>query len=271
MNPTTGYYSLIQYCPDPSRLEGANVGVLLFAPAISYLKALISKDNRRVRQFFGSAGHDWARLNSFKQGMVELTEAERPTIHDMGDLERFIARQANQFRITDPRPMRVTDPDKDLAQLFADLVGGEHHVRRQSLSTYLGERLERAGLEKKIRKDIRIHVSSFDREVEIPYGYQNGRFQLVRPAKFESGNSDRIEYTACRYAVEGESLFGNRDSRLGKVQLTVFGQFARKSGTSRTVVRKILEGHHVRLFATDEVDALIADIRTNAKELAPEG
>ena len=28
--PTTGYYSVIQFCPDRSRLEAANVGVLLF-------------------------------------------------------------------------------------------------------------------------------------------------------------------------------------------------------------------------------------------------
>ncbi len=32
MNPTRGYYCLIQYSPDPSRLEAANVGVVLFCP-----------------------------------------------------------------------------------------------------------------------------------------------------------------------------------------------------------------------------------------------
>ena len=36
---TTGYYSVIQYCPDRSRLEAANVGVLLFVPAGGYLRA----------------------------------------------------------------------------------------------------------------------------------------------------------------------------------------------------------------------------------------
>jgi hypothetical protein len=270
MSPTTGYYSLIQYCPDPSRLEGANVGVLLFAPAVGYLKALTSKDNRRVRRFFGSEDNDWARLNSFKQGMEERTEAECRTIHDLSDLERFIARQANLFRITEPRPMRVTEPDKDLARLFHELVGGEHRARRRSVCSYIGKRLLRAGLENKIRKDLSVRVPSFNRDVVIPYGYQNGRFQLGRPAKFEAVDADRIEYTACRYAIEGESLYENRDSRLGDLQLVVVGQFARKGGKSRSVVRKILDDHKVRLFAVDEVDALIHDIRTNAKELLPE-
>ena len=30
MNQHKGYYSLIQFCPDPSRLEGINIGVLVF-------------------------------------------------------------------------------------------------------------------------------------------------------------------------------------------------------------------------------------------------
>jgi len=30
MNPTRGYYCIIQYCPDLGRLEAANIGVLLF-------------------------------------------------------------------------------------------------------------------------------------------------------------------------------------------------------------------------------------------------
>lgn len=35
-----GYYSIIQYCPDLSRFEAANVGVLLFCPERAFLKAL---------------------------------------------------------------------------------------------------------------------------------------------------------------------------------------------------------------------------------------
>ena len=39
------YYCLIQYCPDMSRLEAANVGVVLFCPEKGFLAARMSRDN----------------------------------------------------------------------------------------------------------------------------------------------------------------------------------------------------------------------------------
>ena len=42
MNPETGYYGLIQCCPNPSRLEAANVGVLLFSPEHAFLNRMLT-------------------------------------------------------------------------------------------------------------------------------------------------------------------------------------------------------------------------------------
>jgi len=39
MSLTKGYYSIIQYCPDPSRLEAVNIGVALFCPELRFLRA----------------------------------------------------------------------------------------------------------------------------------------------------------------------------------------------------------------------------------------
>ena len=124
MKPTKGYYSLIQYCPDLSRLEAANIGVLLFCPDRLFLQARTTRDNRRIRHIFGREGHDWSQINSFKIGLEERLEVERPNIQNLDDLQRFIELRANQIQITTPRPMRVRNPDEDLAQLFQDLVGG---------------------------------------------------------------------------------------------------------------------------------------------------
>lgn len=271
MTTVTGYYSLIQYCPDPSRLEAANVGVLLFVPSLNYLRAITAKGNRRIQQFFGRDGHDWTRINTFKRGMEDRVQAERPSIRTVDDLERFIAKRANALRITDPRPMRVTDPEADLKQLFAELVGGVHRAEpRQSIKAYLHKRLVDAGLQQRIRNDIRIRVPSFEREVTIPYGYQNGRFQLIQPARFEAEDPDKIIPTACRYAVEGRSLYEHQDPKLGRLQLVVVGVFPAKKAASRSMVRRIFDENKVRLFASDEVDRLIQDIRQNAKELPAE-
>ena len=67
MGTSKGYYSLVQYCPDLSRMEAANIGVLLFSPDRQFLQAKMTSDNSRIRQFFGSESNDWQRINSFKR------------------------------------------------------------------------------------------------------------------------------------------------------------------------------------------------------------
>ncbi|MFN5907792.1 MAG: DUF3037 domain-containing protein [Planctomyces sp.] len=71
MKPQKGYYSIVQYCPDLSRLEAANIGVLLFCPDSGFLKVLTSANNGRIIRFFGSAGHDWKRINTIKSGLQD--------------------------------------------------------------------------------------------------------------------------------------------------------------------------------------------------------
>src|SRR5437867_92369 len=123
MKPSKGYYCLIQYCPDLGRLEAANVGVLLFSPERHFLKALTSRANRRIIRFFGSEGHDWVRINSFKQGLEDRIAMEGTEIQSVEQLEKFIAQRANLLQITPPRPMKVLDPDKDLEELYKEFLG----------------------------------------------------------------------------------------------------------------------------------------------------
>jgi hypothetical protein len=272
MTHATGYYSLIQYCPDPSRLEAANIGVLLFSPKHCFLKARTLRDNRRIIQFFGREGHDWVRINSYKKAIEERLQVENGTIRSLDDLERFIAKRANRIQITPPRPMRVQEPEKDLDELFKELLATEgQRPERTNLRKYLRQQFARAGVQKKIRTDITVVVPSFNNKtVEIPYGYQNGRFNLIQPARFQSTDTDNAIATACKYAVEGRSLFDNRDPELGDLQLVVVGEFPPTKVESRKVVGTILQEHQVKFFTLAEVDRLIADIRENGKELPEE-
>ena len=54
MKPQKGYYSIVQYCPELSRFEAANIGVLLFRPVSGFLNVMTSGNNRRIIKFFGS-------------------------------------------------------------------------------------------------------------------------------------------------------------------------------------------------------------------------
>jgi Protein of unknown function (DUF3037) len=269
MNPTRGYYCIIQYCPDLGRLEAANVGVVLFCPDRDFLRARTCSDNARIRHFFGDERHDWIRINSYKLGIEQRLETEHNEIRTLEALKDFIAKRANLIQISPPRPMKVHDPEKDLDQLFQELVGGQTRTSRgPTMKSFLLKKLTSAGLTNKIRTDIRVTVPISDRQIEIPCGFQNGRFNLIQIARFQGADPENAKTTACRYAVEGGSLYGNPDARLGDLQLILIGKFGSNQSESRPGVERILKEHNVRLYATTELNNLVDEIKRTAKDLS---
>lgn len=269
MKPSKGYYSIIQYCPDLGRLEAANVGVLLFCPERGFLKARTAPGNSRISRFFGAEGHDWHRINSFKKGLEHHLEREQSQIRTLEDLNRLIALQEYLLQITPPRPMKVADPEKDLQDLYVDIMG--EPAQRTSTKTfrrYIGDRFTKAGLDNRVRRDIRVLVPAFEREVEIPFGFRNGRFNLISPVKFEAADPEHSVVTACKYAVEGRSLYENPDHELGDLQLVIVGRFRTTDQDSPSRVSRILRDHQVSLYRADQLPTLIDEIRRTGVELA---
>ena len=131
---------------------------------------------------------------------------------------------------------------------------------------FLRKKFDTAGLDNKIRKNIRVRVPISERQIEIPYGFQNGRFNLIQVAGFQAANPEHAKKTACRYAVEGGSLYEHPDPRLGPLQLILVGKFGPKRSESRAGVERILKEHHVRLYAATEVDRLVEEIKRTAKD-----
>lgn len=268
MNPAKGYFSLIQYCPDLGRLEAANVGVLLFSPEKEFLKAVMSSNNRRIRQFFGAAGHDWVRINSFKKGLQERLETERASIRTLEDLRRFILLRANLLQITPPRPMKVVDPEADLQRLVQEYLGDTvRKETRRSLRKVVHEKFIKAGLERKIQTDIRLEVPVLRRSVEIPFGYQNGRFNLLSVVPFSARETEQSVDTACKYAVEGEALFKAPHPVLGALQFCVLGQFKPDDEETPNRVEAVLKAHDVKLYRSDRIARLIDEIQQTGQDL----
>jgi hypothetical protein len=266
MTASKGYYSLIQFCPDLSRLEAANVGVLMFCPDKKFLKAKTARGNDRIRHFFGSKSRELKQINSFKKGIEERLGAEKTNILTLDELNTFIATRANELQITPPRPMKVRDPEKELEALFQELVGGRPRKDRESpFSRLLGTEFEKAGIENKIMRDVPLNVPILERDIKFPYAFQNGRLNLIQPARFESSNPTQTIDTACRYAVEGESLFDNPSPQYGSLQLIVVGRFKAKNHKAKQSVQRVLENHKVRLFAQQELRDLIDEIRKTGK------
>ena len=263
-----GYYSLIQYCPDLGRLEAANIGVLLFSPDRRFLKALTTRDNARIRRFFGSQGHDWVRINAFKKGLEDRIALEGADIKTLEDLQRFIDQRANLLQITAPRPMKVAEPEIDLEALFKELMGeAAHRTASKTLRRFLGEKLSTAGLERKLRKDIKVSVPVLGTDVEIPFGFQNGRFNLINPVRFEASKPEQSIITEWKYAVEGRSLYESPDPELGNLQLIVVGKFRPRDQESPARVKRVFQDYGVKLYRTSEIPQLIDEIRTTGKDL----
>ncbi len=116
--PQKGYYSLLQFCPDASRAEAVNVGVVLFCPDVGYRGVLTTKEHRRAEMLFGPES---------VVGLDEATAAMRnriasETFRNVADFQHFVDTRANSLRLTRPRSVKVFDPDRALRTLFETLV-----------------------------------------------------------------------------------------------------------------------------------------------------
>ena len=219
MESAKGYYSLIQYCPDLARLEAANIGVILFCPDRGFIRARIAQGNDRIRRFFGSQDNDWTQINAIKTAMVNRLEVTGKDFKSLDDPTNFIATRANEVQITSPRPMKVSEPAKDLDELFEDLVGGRSKQPLKHIAPPVEKALERTfreeGVDEFIHKDVTVRVPAFHKSLTVPFGFQNGRFNLIQPVRFQQTTELRVLDTACRHAVEGRSLYEHPDEKLG--------------------------------------------------------
>jgi hypothetical protein len=271
METSKGYYALIQYCPDLSRLEAANIGVVLFCPERGFLRAKIAQGNDRIRRFFGSQDNDWTQINAIKDAIVNRLEVTRKDFKNLDDLTTFISTRANEVQLTAPRPMKVSQPENDLEELFEELVGGRSKQLSRDVAQPVSRALERAfherGVEDLIKRNVTVTVPAFRKPVTVPFGFQNGRFNLIQPVRFQQTTESRVVDTACRHAVEGRSLYEHPDEKLGPLKLIVVGSFASESSEFKDVVADILKENEVTLHTVDEVHELVDEIRSTGKKL----
>lgn len=272
MNATKGYYSLIQYCPDASRLEAANIGVLLFCPEIGFLKARMSKTESRVRQFFGLKKDDDRRINSLRRAIEERLSREQESFKDLRDLEGFIGTRAGALQITPPRSIKVSEPERELANLFEELV--RNPIRKQPKATSAGlrpirEALSRAFADPEIRRRLREHITvevpALRRPLTVPYGYQNGVFNLIQPVSFRAKQRETLVNRACVWAVEGHSIAKQRHPELGNLRLVIVGEVSAEQEDAESTVKEIFAENEVRYIPTADLGVLQREILTTAR------
>jgi len=200
-----GYYSVIQYCPDASRGEVANVGVVLFCPDCGFLEAKVAEGNDRIARFFGRSSFDPDCVNDAKHAIITRLDVERDRFRTSEDLSQFAQTRANEIVLTLPRPMKVENPVVELEELYNELVGGRQ-IRTPRAHRNLGQQLraifERPAIRDKVLREEEVLIPITNTLLKVPYAFQNGTLNLVRPLTLT--RSTVVE--AHQLAVDGDLL-----------------------------------------------------------------
>lgn len=271
MNATKGYYSLVQYCPDVARHEAANVGVVLFCPELSFLEARLSSSNHRVRRFFGEEADQYRHMNAMKQALLDRFRVEAADFRTLQNIQQFVDTRANKLTLTNPKPVKVFDPQADLAALYQELVEEPRKPLSEQMAVPLRKRLDNALAQERLRpliqRDFTVEVPALKRPVKVPYAFQNQRFNLIQPAEFNQQSVARVTNAACKFAVEGRSLFQHPHPQFGEMQLIVVGDFRPDDQEGPQIIRDLFAEYNVRLYGENNVEELAEEIAAHGKPL----
>jgi len=261
-----GYYSLIQYCPDLSRLESVNVGVVLFCPEAKFIEARTAAGNDKPRRMFGDKNIDRERLNAAKSAMETRFRETADTFKDLADLQQFARTRANELLVTDPRSLKVSSPEQDLERLFKELVGGRSRSEPKIQAfPELDTLFDRLVQERRGERDYVIPIPMINRELKIPYAYQNGIFNLVKPQVFSS-DEKRATDLAMKLAIEGDLIQRHTKKTKRPSKLIIVSRF--ETPSLRTEFRDNLVGlfreYNVEAVAPEGVPAFIQKVSQEA-------
>jgi hypothetical protein len=201
---TKGYYSLIQYCPDESRAEAANIGVILLCPEYHFLDVRVSSTNERVRRFFGKDKDAYKEdfVQSVKKSIETRLILNPNNIKTVEELTHFAETYTNKIQVTLPRFVRVEDPKDEIENLLTELVltpenkEKETHRSHSRLGYRLRDVFESPQWYGKILRRQKVTVPVTDSIVEAPYAFQNGQLNLICPVHFNTQTLARAKALA---------------------------------------------------------------------------
>lgn len=208
MKPVKGYYSLIQYCPDRSKLEAANIGLVMFAPELNFLRGKVNAANNRISKFFGRDTFDSCRINFLKESLQRRLKNEEKYILTFEHFDKFIKTRANELLLTDPRPTKIFDtenPESELDSLYGRLIGSYSEKKcKKTLFPELDSEF-RTRLSDRMQFDNKFQITGYNRTIDIPYSYRNGKLNLIHPHEFGPNGVD----TGFRLVTEGKLIEKN--------------------------------------------------------------
>lgn len=261
----SGFYSVAQYSPDPSRLEAANIGVLLMCPALGFVSARTSTNNARPRRFFGRNAFDNARLNAAKRALERRVSIAQAQLQSEQDLIRFVQTRGNDIILTLPRSISVQDPQRDMDALFEDIVGCETAaiVRADIEIPELDKIFHRPFISARVTFDRNVEIPILGSNLHVPYAFRNGCLNLIKPQGF-GPNPSNAERVALRLAVEGDLLAKYPDAD-GHRKLIVI-PVPTDGGEVRSQIERLFKEYHVRLVRPSQLDDFAEELERSARD-----
>ncbi len=262
---TRGYYSIIQYCPDPSRLEAVNIGVTLFCPDVRFLRARFGRRKTRVQQIFGK--QDWEFVEAQRVALEARLGRREEDFQDLEGFESFVAKRASAFRLTAPRSVKVEDPEQELQNLFSRLVGPQYETKQSADKLVFGElesRFRAAGIEERLQTRVTVHPPALPKPFKAPFAYRNGKLNLIEPVQFEGHTPSSVFNRASIHSVEGQFLADYTDPQFGRLGLIVVGKFSPEQEDERRTASAVFERHRIPMHTFASLETLIEEIRQHA-------
>lgn len=262
MERRQGKYALIQFCPVPERQEYLNVGVLLVVPELSYVGIRLAHGQRRIDRVFGKqpAAYFDAIKRSFQSRLL-LELSEDPA---GASLSEFARKRANELRLSPLMSVAVDDADNVLGQLFLQLVGDEEHSRKEPrVRKRLRDVFVKNKVEQFLDRPDEIDLPEYGLVVRVPYGYQNGCYNLIDAMRVPPLSPDALREAGKR-AFEGGLVWKHFVRSDNCKRLVVVGDFAGQSNQFYHAVRDRFEESNVKLYRFDDLNPLFQDIVENA-------
>lgn len=274
MKRQRGYYSLVQYCPDASRAEVANIGVLLFVPEAQFIKVRLSDNNKRIKRFFGKDSFNPRMISAAGDALVAQLTVEKEAFEVAADLQNFIASQANEVVLTEARAITVEQPHADLEALYQELVAGVSAPMSDALAASgpwfksvakLTTTLDRLASERPNLVRRRPVISFPESKIKIrpDYTFENGHLNLVELLSIPT-QEQAIENYAFRFGGQSEFITRHFSNGGGSPDLLVVSTPKNERDDLRTaeaLMKEVLEDYdHAMLIPFAELEEFTARI-----------
>lgn len=265
MERSQGFYSVLQYSPEPARMEYVNIGVLLFCHARQFIDVKFSSSPRRVEKLFGKINHSHFK-NQLEAFSGRIKREFRDNI-EFALIERFSKLRAQQIRMNQILPVPVAEPRSELERLFKELVGEpERQSRRSPVKSKLKSIFQNAGVLDFLDQPEPIELPEKGIMVSAPYGYQNGSYNLIDPIRLDDEDHQEALQKVGQKRFEGEWLAAHYSDRPRSEQksLIVVADFEEQPDNFFRSVRDSLKDSGVTLYRMEGLGPLIKDIREHA-------